>query len=254
MTTQEGQDGSGRPALPAVRTQERAEHAAEHAATRLLLALLGGVALVLVAVPLALAVRAAWPPLADADAALTRSAEDAISGSPALLGLARVVTLAGDPVLLWVLVLVVCAVLHRRGARRLVLFLLAVRIGSQLLATGLKLAVDRARPVFDTPVDSALGASFPSGHSMGAAAVWTALAVVALPLVRRGLPVLAAAVALAVAVAASRVLLGVHFLTDVVGGVLLGLGWTAVCAAVFVAWRLDEGRRVDPVHEGIEPR
>jgi undecaprenyl-diphosphatase len=76
---------------------------------------------------------------------------------------------------------------------------------------------------------------------------------VALPAVRRGLPVLLAAVALAVAVAASRVLLGVHFLTDVVGGVLLGLGWTAVCAAVFVAWRLDEGRRVDPVHEGIEP-
>ena len=248
MSSREGQDGFGRPAPLAVRDQ-----APERAAGRLLVALLAGLALALAAVPLALAVRTAWSPLADTDAALTRGAEDAIDGAPALLVLARVITLAGDPVLLWVLVLVVCLVLHRRGSRRLVLFLLAVRVGAQVLSTGLKLAVDRARPVFDEPVATALGASFPSGHSLSAAAVWTALAVAVLPLVRRSAPVLLAALALAVAVATSRVLLGVHFVTDVVGGVLLGTGWTAVCAAVFVAWRVDEGRRVDPVREGVEP-
>jgi undecaprenyl-diphosphatase len=215
--------------------------------------LAGALAIVLAAVPLALVVRAAWPPLADADAALTSQAEQAVSRSPALLAVARAVTLAGDPVLLWVLVLTASLLLYRRGARRLVLFLLAVRVGAQLLSSGLKLAVDRARPVFDQPVDTALGAAFPSGHALGAAAVWTALAVIVLPLARRRLLVLLAAVGIAVAVAISRVLLGVHYLTDVIGGLLLGAGWTAVCAVVVVAWRAQERRPVDPVRDGLEP-
>jgi membrane-associated phospholipid phosphatase len=233
--------------------RSREAQAAERAVGRLLVALAGSLAILVAAVPLALAVRGAWPPLADADAALTAGAERAVSGSPALLLAARTLTLLGDPVLLWVLVLGVCALLHRRGARRLVLFLLAVRVGAQVLSTGLKLVNDRARPAFDVPVDAALGSSFPSGHALGAAAVWTALAVVVVPLVRRHLLALAAALVLATGVAASRVLLGVHYLSDVVAGVLIGTGWTAVCAAVLVAWRAEEGRPVDPLVDGLEP-
>ena len=55
-------------------------------------------------------------------------------------------------------------------------------------------------------------------------------------------------------VAASRVLLGVHYVSDVSAGLLIGLGWAALCTAVFAAWRYDEGRRVDVVHEGIGTR
>lgn len=226
--------------------------AEKRAAGRLAVALLGGLALAAAAVPLALLVRGAWPPLVDADRSATRGAERAVQGSDALLLAARGVTLLGDPLGLWLLVLVVCAVLWRRGAHRLVLFLLAVRLGAQVLSSGLKLAVDRSRPVFEQPVDAALGASFPSGHALGSAAVWTALAVVALPLVRRRWQPLLAAVAVAVAVTASRVLLGVHYVSDVLGGLLLGVGWTAVCAAVLVAWRAEEGRPVDPVTAGLD--
>jgi membrane-associated phospholipid phosphatase len=56
-----------------------------------------------------------------------------------------------------------------------------------------------------------------------------------------------------VLVAASRVLLGVHYVSDVVGGLLLGLGWTALCAAVLVRWRVETGGRVDHVADAIDP-
>lgn len=244
-----GQGGSGRPAP----SSSRGSAGRDRAVGRLAIALLGALALVLAAVPLALLVRDAWPPLVELDRAAVRAAESAVSGSPALLLTARATTLLGDPTLLWVLVLVLSVLLWRRGARRLVLFLLAVRAGAQLLSTGLKVVVDRARPVFDEPVDTALGAAFPSGHALGSAAVWTALAVLALPWVRRALPLLAGALLVAAAVAASRVLLGVHYVSDVVGGALMGLGWTAVCAAVLVAWRAEDGGRAHPAHDGLDP-
>jgi undecaprenyl-diphosphatase len=59
------------------------------------------------------------------------------------------------------------------------------------------------------------------------------------------------AVAVAALVAASRVLLGVHYLSDVTGGLLLGLGWAAVHTAVFVLERADRGEPVDVEREGI---
>jgi undecaprenyl-diphosphatase len=100
-------------------------------------------------------------------------------------------------------------------------------------------------------VADALGPSFPSGHALGSAVFWTTCAVLVMPRVRRPLLVLAGAVVLALLVAASRVLLGVHYLSDVTGGLLLGLGWAAVCTAVFVLERAERGEPVDPEREGI---
>jgi undecaprenyl-diphosphatase len=79
------------------------------------------------------------------------------------------------------------------------------------------------------------GPSFPSGHTTAAAACLLAFALVATygaePKVRR----LSAAVAvgLAVAVACSRVLLGVHWASDVLAGLAIGWTWYAVCALMF---------------------
>jgi undecaprenyl-diphosphatase len=104
----------------------------------------------------------------------------------------------------------------------------------ELISTGVKDLVARARPAL-VPAAAHLGPSFPSGHSATAAAAYAAAALVIgrrlPPLWRRALA--AGAVAVAVAVAGSRVLLDLHWLSDVIGGLALGWGWFAVCAAVF---------------------
>jgi membrane-associated phospholipid phosphatase len=113
-------------------------------------------------------------------------------------------------------------------------FLLAVVLGDKLLTETIKQLIDRVRPDLN-PIAATLGPSFPSGHSSTAAAFWAAAAlVVSRWCGRRGRAVLVGlAVGIAVGVAASRVLLDVHWLTDVIGGLALGWAWFAACAVAF---------------------
>jgi len=138
----------------------------------------------------------------------------------------------------WVVVVVAVAVatveIARTRSRWVVPFLLAVLLGGTLITEAIKQLVDRARPELE-PVAATLGPAFPSGHSATAAAAWAAFALVAGrwwgP---RAWPALAgAAVGIAVAVAGSRVLLDVHWLTDVLAGLALGWAWFASCAIAF---------------------
>jgi membrane-associated phospholipid phosphatase len=113
-------------------------------------------------------------------------------------------------------------------------FIVAVMGGEEILTTTVKQLIDRVRPTFN-PAAATLGPSFPSGHSATAAAFY---ATAALLLGRwRGRPPRALlsglAVGIAVAVAASRVLLDVHWLTDVIAGLALGWAWFAVCGIAF---------------------
>lgn len=113
-------------------------------------------------------------------------------------------------------------------------FILAAVGGEEVLTTTVKQLADRVRPTFN-PAAATLGPSFPSGHSATSAVFY---ATAALLIGRwRGRPARAAlagvAVGIAVAVAASRVLLDVHWLTDVIAGLALGWGWFAVCAIAF---------------------
>ena len=231
------------------------DRAAERAGLRLAAALTGLVLLGLVTAPLALLVHDRWGPLLRLDERTTRAAERLVEAQPAVLAVARVVTHLGDPPLLTVLTVLTVVLLLRRGARRLALYVLLVRLGAVLLSTTLKAVLERARPVFDVPVATAAGYSFPSGHALGASAFWLSTAVVLLPLVapRRRRLLLVAAAGVAGLVAASRVLLGVHYLSDVLGGLLLGTGWTVVCTSLFALWRREEGRPVDPYDDGLHP-
>jgi membrane-associated phospholipid phosphatase len=133
-------------------------------------------------------------------------------------------------------VTVALGVLEWLERRRLAVlaFLLMVAAGQNLIANTVKVLVDRDRPPVPHLAPSS-GFSFPSGHTAAAAAIWAAVALV----LGRGRPLrvkawLAAGAALVtVAVAASRVLLGVHWLTDVIGGAALGFGWFVVCSVAF---------------------
>jgi membrane-associated phospholipid phosphatase len=140
----------------------------------------------------------------------------------------------------------------RVPSRWIPVYLAVVTAGDSLVTNLVKAGVDRARPAID-PAALALGPSFPSGHSSTAAAFFAALALL---IGRRRSNAHKAALAgvaagLAVAVAASRVLLDVHWLSDVVGGLALGWGWFALCTAAFGGWLIRFGA---PVEAAAQPR
>ncbi len=122
----------------------------------------------------------------------------------------------------------------RVHSRWIPVFLVAVTVGDSLVTNTIKAIVERARPAIE-PAAAKLGPSFPSGHSSTAAAFFAALALLAGR--RRSAETRSAlagvAVGLAVAVACSRVLLDLHWVSDVVAGLALGWGWFAVCAIAF---------------------
>ncbi|MGB3737179.1 MAG: phosphatase PAP2 family protein [Ilumatobacter sp.] len=127
-----------------------------------------------------------------------------------------------------IIAMVLLGVYHfvRYDDRGPALYLAVVGIGVTGLNNGLKLVVDRDRPDI-AQLASHAGSSFPSGHSAAAAACWAALVFVvtrrSTQSIRIGAGILA--VSVAVAVAATRVLLGVHWVSDVVAGVLVGWTW-----------------------------
>ena len=225
------------------------------AGLRLTLLALGLVLVAVVVLPLGVLVRDEWGPLTRLDAAVEGRAYDATAGSAVLERAAELLTHLGAPLLLEVAAALFALWLFRHGHRRSAGYLAVCVAGAYSLSTLGKHTVDRARPVFDEPLSVARGASFPSGHATGSAAFYLAIAVVLLAFVRheRRRWLLLMALLVPLVVAATRVLLGVHYLTDVTAGLLLGWGWVAACTALFAAWRADEGQPVDVLEEGIDP-
>jgi undecaprenyl-diphosphatase len=115
-------------------------------------------------------------------------------------------------------------------------------LGGSLLNSLVKLAVDRARPILPDPVAHAGGMSFPSGHAQSAVvAASVLLLVLGRDLSRRGRRIaIAAGVLFVLAVGFSRVALGVHYVSDVLAGYVLGGAWVAAMTAAFGAWRREE--------------
>jgi membrane-associated phospholipid phosphatase len=143
-----------------------------------------------------------------------------------------------------------------RWRRPAILLFLTMVVGGQFLLMNLiKFLVDRVRPDFHR-LSVFSGSSFPSGHSTAAAATITALAVVVglgRSLGARAL-LIGVAVAIAVAVGCSRVLLGVHWFSDVIAGLALGWSWFALCAVAFGGWMLNFGEPIETSAAGTESR
>ncbi len=145
------------------------------------------------------------------------------------------VTTLGEPFVVGMLAAAVAvAETVRTRSRWVVPFLLVVVAGNGILTTTVKHLADRVRPAVD-PVAETLGPSFPSGHSSWSVAFFAATAL----LLGRGrdrrtrAAIAGVAAALAVTVAGSRVLLSVHWLSDVLAGLALGAAWFCVCAVAF---------------------
>ncbi len=155
--------------------------------------------------------------------------------SPTATGVLRAFTQLGGAVVLVPLAVVVWLLTGRRHGWATTFGFLIVVVGGQFaIADLIKWIVDRARPDVDR-LTGFSGPSFPSGHATAAAACLAGFAM--LIGVRRSPRVQAAlasaAVGLAAGIACSRVFLGVHWFTDVVGGLVLGWAWFALCSIAF---------------------
>lgn len=149
--------------------------------------------------------------------------------------LARFLThLGGTDVIIAVTVLVGAWGWWRYKNPQVALFMVVVSAGQALINNGLKWIVDRDRPDLAQLVDWS-GSSFPSGHSAAAAATYMA-AVYVLTLRRSRFTRafgFAVAAFIAASVAATRAVLGVHWLTDVIAGVAVGFAWFLFSVALF---------------------
>lgn len=119
--------------------------------------------------------------------------------------------------------------------KREALLLAATIMGGWAAGSLLKLLVGRPRPDIVPHLMEVTGHSFPSGHSFNAAVVFIALGLAFAALSRRRAvrwTIIGSAVALSLLIALSRVLLGVHYPSDVLAGWLGGAGWAFLATAL----------------------
>jgi undecaprenyl-diphosphatase len=203
-----------------------------------------------------LLVRLQWAPLESADHGAATGLNSLIAGHAVVVSIVKAVTWLGSGGVLWTLIGAAVVVLAVRRQWRLAVYLLVAGGGELVLDPVLKALVGRLRPVVAHPIAHGNGNSFPSGHALGSIVCYGALFLVFLPAVRGTWRRVFAAVivTLIAAIGISRLLLGVHYISDVLGGWTLGITWLGITAFAFELSRQATGEPVtDPVTEGLEP-
>ncbi|MGW7196998.1 phosphatase PAP2 family protein [Streptomyces chryseus] len=222
---------------------------------------LAGTAVVTVvaAMPAALAlvlVEAQWAPLRRLDRGAAAALHRQVLEHPGLVRVLRFLTdVVWGPVTMRLLVAALVVWLLSRRAWRLAAWAAVTALAGGCAGLLAKNVVERARPHLPDPVAHSPGFSFPSGHAMTATTSCAVLLLVLLPLVpRRRRPVAwTLAVVSVLGVGGTRVALGVHWVSDVIGGWFLGLAVVTATALAFEAWRADMGRPLTTPAQGLEP-
>ncbi len=201
-------------------------------------------------------VRLQWHPLESADHTAAADVNSLIAGQPTLVTIVKYITMLGGTIVLSAVIAAAAIMLALRRQWRLMTYVIVTGAGALVLDPVIKALVGRLRPVVAHPVAHAPGNSFPSGHSLGSLVCYGALFLVFASATRgRGRTVFAIVVTAIIAlVGISRVLLGVHYLSDVIGGWAIGITWLGLTSFAFELSRRAAGRSVtDPVAEGLEP-
>ena len=179
-----------------------------------------------------------------------------VAGHAALVTVVKAVTYLGSTGVLWVIIGISAVILTIRKRWRLAIYLVATGAGALVLDPILKSLVGRLRPVVVHPIAYGSGDSFPSGHSLGSIVCYGAVLLVFLPAARGRwrTAFVTGIVALVVLIGISRTLLGVHYLSDVLGAWAIGIVWLGITAFAFEMTRRAGGQPVsDPMTEGLEP-
>jgi len=216
------------------------------------------IAIFVAAVPFAILVtlvRTASPKLSHLDRDVANSLHRFAVAHSGFTTAMKTVSAVGSPLGWWIVLTPVFAWLLYRRLPRLAAFVAVSTLGSSLLNRAIKLTVDRARPHLSDPIANAAGKSFPSGHTQSAIVGCGVLVLVFLPVVRRRVRpwLVVAGVVIVLLIGFSRVALGVHYFSDVVGAILIGLAWLLAMTAAFSAWRREERRPPVQLAEGLEP-
>lgn len=197
-----------------------------------------------------------WSPLRHLDDDATRSLNDYMVHHEALVHPLRATSYVFHA---WVFRLIITGLaiwLFYRGAKRLAVWATVTLIAAGVLDVVLKVLVDRPRPELHSPIAHAPGGSFPSGHALTAAMGCAVIVLMLLPVLSRAWRVTAwiAATVITIAAGICRVALGVHYVSDVLAGWILGVAIVVATVAGFETWRRAEGREpVSPALEGVEP-
>jgi membrane-associated phospholipid phosphatase len=196
---------------------------------------------------LLLLVRAGWPPLRNLDSATADALHQIGTDHPELVKSAEVVSDVFDPNVFRIALTLIALVYLIHGERHHAIWLVVTVFGGAAIGFALKVIVGRARPVLPDPLSTAPGMSFPSGHALGASIGCCLLLLIALRFLPRGgrIAAVIAAGLIVGSVGLARVVLGVHFLSDVLAGITLGIGWVAVTTWAYVAWRRETGQPVE---------
>ncbi len=174
----------------------------------------------------------------------------------ALTGAMLEITTLGTGTVVMMVVCVAALFLTLTKHKYSALLLLVATAGGLLLDMVLKLQFNRARPhvfIWGTQV---FGSSFPSGHAMGATVTYSTVAYLAARLHRRAWArwlTMSVALLVILLIGVSRIYLGVHYPSDVLAGIIMGLAWAAFCMATLEAIQRFAERGAPQVKQAEAP-